>query len=134
MPPVREGNLAWALIEAVKPHLTARESTQVFVVVGAGDTFAAIRGLIRLAAAKKIPLRPRLVQLCATWLDTYTLHEEYEGLRRMIEDCLMPNSVDVVPAISQSSALSKSMPRPPTVTTGYLAPRLPAPRSADSRV
>jgi len=68
---VRNGeaaNLAWALIEAAKPHLNAGERNYVFVTIGAGDTFAAIHGLINLIGGKRIPLHPHLVQLCATWL------------------------------------------------------------------
>jgi hypothetical protein len=83
----QERNLVWALIEAAKPHMNAGERNYVFVTVGAGDTFAAIRSLIKFVAAKYIPLRPQLVQLCSTWLDGYTFHNEHEHLRRVI-DCL----------------------------------------------
>lgn len=108
VPHVDEGALAWALIEAAKPHLTARERSQVFVTVGAGDTFAVIRALIKLAAAKKIPLRPRLVQLCATWLGAYTLHSEYEPLHRIINDRLMPIALEMFTTIERLPAAPAS--------------------------
>ena len=43
---VQETALAWALAEAVKPHLSAIERNHVFMAIGAGETFAAIRGLV----------------------------------------------------------------------------------------
>jgi hypothetical protein len=107
---VQEANLAWALIEAAKPHMNAGERNFVFVTVGAGDTFAAIRSLINLVAAKRIPLRPHLMQLCATWLDAYTFHDAHEQLRRVIEDFLMPTSMAASTAMRQLSPPPKSVP------------------------
>ena len=82
---VQETNLAWALIEVAKPHLNRLERNYAFVTTGAGDTFAAIHHLLKLIAAKGIPLRPSLVRLCVTWLDSYAFHEEEPYLRRLIE-------------------------------------------------
>jgi hypothetical protein len=73
---VQETKLAWALAEAVKPHLSAVERDRVFVSIGAGETFAAIRHLCRLAAVERIPLRSDLVQQCATWLHAYAGRED----------------------------------------------------------
>lgn len=81
---VQETNLAWALIEAVNPHLSDSERNVVFVVVGAGDTFGAIRRLLNVSVNKQIPLRSDLVSCCSTWLDTYACHEEEQSLRRLI--------------------------------------------------
>ena len=106
---VQEADLAWALIEAAKPHMNAGERNYVFVTVGAGDTFAAIRSLINLVAAKRIPLRPHLIQLCTTWLDAYTLHDAHEHLRRLIEDFLMPNTIQASTAIRRLSTPPKSL-------------------------
>jgi hypothetical protein len=107
---VQEADLAWALIEAAKPHMNAGERNYVFVTVGAGDTFAAIRSLINLVAAKRIPLRPHLIQLCTTWLDAYTLHDAHEHLRRLIEDFLMPNTIQASTSIRRLPTPSKSVP------------------------
>jgi hypothetical protein len=81
---LQETNLAWALIEAAKPRLNARECNDVFVVIGAGDTFAAIRRLFKLVVIKQIPLHADLVRRCSTWLDTYSSHEEEQHLRRLV--------------------------------------------------
>src|ERR1700730_3531752 len=81
---VQEPNLAWTLIEVAKPHLNVLERNYAFVTTGAGDTFAAIHHLLKLIAAKGIPLQPTLVQLCVTWLDSYASHEEEQYLRRLV--------------------------------------------------
>jgi hypothetical protein len=108
--------------------MSAGERNYVFVTVGAGDMFAAIRTLINLIAAKRIPLRPHLVQLCSTWLDAYTFHDEYERLRRVIEGFLMPNTIPTATAIRRLSGWSK---RPPSLAVTR-ARRLPAVRAAET--
>jgi hypothetical protein len=95
---VQETNLAWALIEVVKPHLNVLERNYVFVTIGAGDTFAAIHLLLKLIAAKGIPLPPSLVRLCVTWLDSYAFHDEEPYLRRLIEGFLLPDAVRALTA------------------------------------
>jgi hypothetical protein len=82
---IQETNLAWSLIEAAKPHLDARQCNHVFISVGAGDSFTAIRILLKLIDTKKIPLPARLVQLCTGWLQAYLLHEDHERLRILIQ-------------------------------------------------
>ena len=90
---VQETALAWALADAVKPHLTAIERNHVFMAIGAGETFAAIRGLVKSVAIKRIALRPDLVQQCTTWLHAYVGHKDEGYLRRLIEDYLVPYSI-----------------------------------------
>ena len=90
---VQETNLAWDLIELVKPHLKGLERNYVFVTTGAGDTFAAIHRLVKLIAAKRIPLPPPLVRLCVTWLDAYAFHDEEPYLRGLIEGFLLPDAI-----------------------------------------
>jgi hypothetical protein len=108
---VQETNLAWALIEVVKPHLNVRERNFVFVTTGAGDTFAAIHQLLKLIAAKGIPLRPSLVRLCVTWLNSYAFHDEEQYLRRLIEGFLLPDAIRALTAAWVN-------PYPPTHVSG----------------
>jgi hypothetical protein len=129
---VQEAKLAWALIDAAKPHMNAGERNHVFVTVGAGDTFAAIRSLINLVAAKHIPLHPHLMQLCTTWLDAYTFHAEHEHLRRAIEDVLVPNTIHASTAIRPPSTPPKPLPLL-TVTGKKRTRHLPPVSSANSR-
>lgn len=86
-------DLAWALVDATKPHLSALERNYTFVSLGAGDTFAAVHHLLGLIAAKRIPLQAHLVMLCRTWLGTYVGHEEYEHLRGLVEGFTIPATV-----------------------------------------
>jgi len=95
---VQETNLAWALIEVAKAHLNVLERNYVFVTTGAGDTFAAIHHLLKLIAVKGIPLRPSLVRLCVTWLDSYAFHDEEPYLRRLIEGFLLPDAIRALTA------------------------------------
>jgi hypothetical protein len=103
----QETNLAWALIDAAKPHMNIGERNYAVVTVGAGDTFPAICQLLKLIAAKHIPLRPHLVQLCRRWLDAYALHEEYERLRCLMEGFVMPDTIQAATTIGRLSALPK---------------------------
>jgi hypothetical protein len=83
--------------------MNAGERNFVFVTLGAGDTFAAIRNLINLVAAKRIPLRPQLTQLCAMWLEGYVSHDAYEQLRRVIANFAMPNGIQASAVIRRLS-------------------------------
>ena len=77
------------------------------MILGAGDTFIAIRLLLKLVAAKQILLPPHLVQQCSTWLDAYALHEEQENLRRLIEGLLIGDAIQGSTAIGRPSATPK---------------------------
>jgi hypothetical protein len=107
---VQEPDLAWALAEAAKPYLTAVERNHVFMAIGAGETFAAIRGLFKSVAIKRIALHPDLVQQCTTWLHAYVGHQDEGCLRRLIEDYLLPHSIRVpglVGAVNRLPAVPK---------------------------
>jgi hypothetical protein len=97
-----ETDLAWALAEAVKPYLSAAEHHHVFMAIGAGETYSAIRGLFRSVAIKRIALRPDLVQRCTTWIHAYAGHREERYLRRLAEDYLIPLSIHVPAAVRVS--------------------------------
>jgi hypothetical protein len=94
-----EINLAWALADAAKPHLNAVERCHLFVAIGAGETFPAIRHLLKLAAIKRMPLRPDLVQQCVSWLQAYDGHTDERYLRHLIENNLSPYSLHVLAAL-----------------------------------
>lgn len=118
-------DLAWALIEAAKPHLNTLERNYVFVTVGAGDTFAGVHQLLKLIAAKRIPLQPHLMTLCKAWLGPYAEHEEYDYLRRLIEDFLIPDTMRASAAITRSPSAPEPVPLL-TVTSRRAMRRLPA--------
>ena len=100
----QESNLVWALIDAAKPRMSAGERNYAVVTLAAGDSFAAMRQLLRLVATKHIPLRPHIVQMCTRWLDAYVFHEEYEDLRGLIEGFLVPQAIYASLVIGGQSA------------------------------
>ena len=115
---VHEADLAWALSLAVKPQLNVGERNHIFVAIGAGDTFAAIRSLLKWVAIKRIPLTPDLVRRCVSWLDAYVGHEDERYLRRLIEDFVFPfaiqapatlmvNRLPTTPRPSQLAAITR---------------------------
>jgi hypothetical protein len=96
---VQETILAWALAEAITPHMNAVERNHVFAVIGAGETFAAIRLLFNSAAFLRIPLPPDLLRHCTSWLHAYVGHEDERYLRDLIENYLLPDSIHVLATV-----------------------------------
>jgi len=88
-----EANLAWALALAAKPYVDSVERNHIFVAIGAGDTFAAIRELMKCVATRGIPVAPDLVRGCVSWLDAYVGHEDERDLRRLIEDLVFSSAI-----------------------------------------
>jgi hypothetical protein len=108
---VQETDLAWALADAVKPHLSAVECNHVFMAIGAGEPFAAIRGLLKSAVTKRIALRRNLVQQCTTWLHAYGGHNDERYLRSLIEDDLVPHSIRVPATVRINRLPATAKPR-----------------------
>ena len=90
-----EADLAWALALTAKPHLGAVERNDVFVAIGSGETFDAIRRIIKLVAVKHIPVNADLVCECMSWLSGYIGHEDERSLRHSIQAFVMPYSFGV---------------------------------------
>jgi hypothetical protein len=80
---VHEADLAWRLALAVKPHLDTVERNDIFVALGAGDTFSAMRRLLKLVAVNKICIGPELARECISWLEGHVQHDG-EYFRRLI--------------------------------------------------
>jgi hypothetical protein len=93
MQPLEETNLAWALAEAAKPYLNAVERNDVYTAIGVGETSAAIGELIATAAAKRIPLRSDLIDVCRSWLDIYVGHENERYLRDLVDCVVAPYAI-----------------------------------------
>jgi hypothetical protein len=84
-----EADLAWALAPAATPQLDTVDRIEVSVAIGAGETFEAIRRLLKLVAVKHIPVKPDLVLGCIAWLHGYVGHEDEGTLRGHIEDFMI---------------------------------------------
>jgi hypothetical protein len=90
-----EADLAWALALTAKPHLGVVERNDVFVAIGSGETFDAIRRLIKLVAVKRILVKADLVRECMSWLSGYVGHEDERSLRYGIHAFVIPCSIGV---------------------------------------
>jgi hypothetical protein len=90
-----ETDLAWALALTAKPHMGAVERNDVFVAIGSGETFNAIRRLIKLVAVKHIPVSADLVRECMSWLSRYVGHEDERSLRHGIQAFVITCSIGV---------------------------------------
>jgi hypothetical protein len=86
---VHEADLAWRLAQAVKPHLDTVERNCIFVALGAGDTFSAMRGLLKLVDVKKICIGPELVPQCISWLEGHIQHDR-KYFRGLMESLVSP--------------------------------------------
>jgi hypothetical protein len=86
---VHEADLAWRLALAVKPHLDTVERNDIFVALGAGDTFSAMRRLLKLVAVKKIRIGPQLVRQCISWLEGH-VQQNGEYFRHLVESIVSP--------------------------------------------
>jgi hypothetical protein len=102
-----EANLAWALALAAKPFLDVSERNALFVAVGAGETFAVVRALVKWVAIKRIPVEPDLVRQCVSWLDGYAGHDDERYLRCLIEEMVSPTEIQARPP-SRVNRLSTS--------------------------
>jgi hypothetical protein len=89
---VDEASLAWALALTAKPRLGDSDRNDVFVLIGAGETFEAIRRLIKVVAVKHIPVKSDLALGCSSWLRGYAGHDDEESLRRHIDGFVLPGS------------------------------------------
>jgi hypothetical protein len=65
--------LAWSLAEAADHCLDASTRFDVYVALGAGDTYAAIRDLTRVAARGQVELAAEVVAALGAW---WAIHKD----------------------------------------------------------
>jgi hypothetical protein len=113
-----EANLAWALALAAKPFLDVAERNALFVAIGAGETFAVVRALVKWVAIKRIPVEPDLVRQCVSWLDGYAGHNDERYLRRLIEEMVSPteNQAWATLRVNRPSTSPRQRSRPAALT------------------
>jgi hypothetical protein len=99
-----ETNLAWALALAAKPFMDVVERDAMFVAIGAGETFAVVRALVKWIVIKRIPVEPDLVRQCVSWLDGYAGHDSERYLRRLIDEMVSPTTNQVWATLRRRNA------------------------------
>jgi hypothetical protein len=107
-----EANLAWALALAAKSHLNADERNGIFVTIGAGETYAAIRYLLRTVALKRIPVGTDVVLGCKSWLNAYVGHKDERYLRRLIDTIVGPRTTTTKVWVYRSPTASSASSKP----------------------
>ena len=65
--------LAWRLAMVTNAHLSARERNEIYVAVGAGDTYTAIRKSTAIAARKHVEVPAAIKEAVERW---WAAHED----------------------------------------------------------
>jgi hypothetical protein len=83
---VNEAELAWAFAQAANPnpYLTAIERNDVYVAIGGGETFSAIRCLITAVVRARQALPRDLLMKFEKWLDAYVRNDDEPHVRKLI--------------------------------------------------
>jgi hypothetical protein len=68
---VEEPKLAWALAEITHPYFYVAERNDIYVAIGAGDTFSAICSLITVIVRERLPLLADVVAMLPSWINGY---------------------------------------------------------------
>jgi hypothetical protein len=66
-------------------HLNPDQRNGIFVTIGAGETYATIRYLLRTVALKRIPVATDVVLGCKSWFNASVGHEDERYLRSLID-------------------------------------------------
>jgi hypothetical protein len=79
-----DSTVAWLLIDAAAPCLTADQRTIVFVELGCGEHHRAIERVLAAAGEVRFPVPAAVLATLATWLDLYTGSPEEQRLRALL--------------------------------------------------
>lgn len=78
--------LAWELLAAARPRLSRTHLDHIHVLIGGGETFAAIDALVTVIVGSAVPLGEELVATVREWLDCYVDHDAEPRLRGLVCD------------------------------------------------
>jgi hypothetical protein len=81
---MQEQNLAWALAEIADPCFGVAERNDIYVAIGAGDTFSAIHASVAVIAREGLPLPFELVAALPSWLNAHSHNESEPQLRGLV--------------------------------------------------
>jgi hypothetical protein len=76
--------VAWQLIDATAPYLSADQRTIVFVELGCGEHHRATERILAAVIEVSFPLSAALLATLTTWLDLYTRSPEEHRLRTLL--------------------------------------------------
>lgn len=81
---VSDEDMAWSLVEAVKPCLTGYERTVVFVELGCGESYLAIKHILTALLSTPMALPVAILSKLTDWLNGYAGSAEETQLRMML--------------------------------------------------
>jgi hypothetical protein len=79
-----ESRLAWTLAETASPFLDSDQRNQMFVAIGIGDTFAAIRLALEVISRAHCNVEECTATRLRDWLNAYLCHDDEPRLRHWI--------------------------------------------------
>lgn len=82
---ISDEDMAWSLIDAVGSCLADYERTAVFVELGCGESYLAIRRIIAALLSTRMALPLAILPMLAGWLNSYAGHPEEPQLRMMLD-------------------------------------------------
>jgi hypothetical protein len=81
---ISDATVAWRLIDAAAPCLSADQRTTVFVELGCGENHRAIERALAAVVEASFPLPAAMLATLATWLDLYTGSPEEPRLQTLL--------------------------------------------------
>ena len=81
---ISDEDMAWLLVDAVKPCLTGYERTIVFVGLGWGEDYLAIKRILTALMSNQMGLPVSILSKLTGWLNCYTGSPEEPQLRMML--------------------------------------------------
>jgi len=79
-----ETTLAWWLADTTRECFSPEDTLDVYAVLGAGDTYAAVHQILQIAAQKKHVLPRNLLVALGLWLDSYVGAPHEQTIRRYL--------------------------------------------------
>jgi hypothetical protein len=81
---ISDEDMAWLLVDAVKSCLTGYERTTVFVELGCGESYLAIKRILTALLSTRMALPVAILSKLNGWLDGYAGSQEEPQLRMML--------------------------------------------------
>ena len=80
MGPLREDDLAWALVDHYRELLTVDQRTAAFVHLGVGEYPTVIRHVLTVIVTQGKTLSEGIAADVQTWIEVYDRHAEFSSL------------------------------------------------------
>jgi hypothetical protein len=81
---ISDENMAWLLVDAAKSCLTGYERTIVFVELGCGESYLAIKRILTAVMSTRMALPVAILSMLSSWLNSYAGSPEEPELRMML--------------------------------------------------